>query len=448
MVVKRQALAGVLIVFGAVVTMAGSAAAQTAGAAAASSTGVLRVRLTCRGCDLEFLKTTIGFADFVEDATAPADVDIVASGAELTNQPWRLTFEGLGRFAGRDRVLFLSTHSMGTATEIRRELARVLRLGLVEYATETAAGPQLDVTFRRGSPAPSLVVVNIEGSELDVSVRQFPGVPDSVPTNDRWNHWIFYLNLEADGDGERSSLTRDYHVSTSANRTTAGWKFRIGASRSLSRSAFTVSDGRTVSTRLSDWGAESLMVKSLGSHFALAVTSSVGGSTFSNEQLVARVSSGIEYDIFPYGESTRRSLTIQYTAGEAYYEYGSETIFGKLTEKVAQQALNVSLGLKQPWGQLGSTFAFRQQLTDLDRTRMTFVANLSVRLTRHLALISSGNYSRIRDQFTLEKGEITDEELLLRQRQLATGHRYGVSAGLSFTFGALSNAIVNPRFSR
>ena len=50
--------------------------------------------------------------------------------------------------------------------------------------------------------------------------------------------------------------------------------------------------------------------------------------------------------------------------------------------------------------------------------------------------------------FTLEKGEATEEEVLLRQRQLATGHRYSVSVGFSFSFGSLSNATVNPRFTR
>jgi hypothetical protein len=180
----------------------------------------------------------------------------------------------------------------------------------------------------------------------------------------------------------------------------------------------------------------------------VAIAGSVASSTFSNEKRVARVASGIEYDIFPYGESTRRSLTIQYMVGHARYAYASETIFGKLSEQVAQHALEVSLGLRQPWGQIGSTFLFRQQLNEWDRSRTTFVANLNLRLTSHVSVTSSGSYSRISDQFTLRRGMATDEEVLLRQRQLATGHRYAVSVGLSFSFGALSNATVNPRFAR
>ena len=431
--------------FCAVATMAVSAGAQTV-APAPSPTGALRLRFICDACDLDFVKNNVGFVEFVVDSTA-ADVEVVAFGDEKTDRPWRLAFIGRGRFAGQDRVLVLSTASLATTIQIRRELVRVLKLGLVEYAAETAAGPQLDITVRDLWASPSPVIVNIDGPELDVSVRGLPG-PAASTAEDRWHYWVFQMNADTDGSGEQSSFNTTYNVSASANRTTAGWKVRIGASRSLNRSSFTVSDDLTIKARVSDWRADTLVVKSLGSLFSLGVVSSVASSTFSNEKFVARVSPAIEYDIFPYAESTRRSLTIQYAAGQAYYDYEAETVFGKLTEKVAQQAINVSLGLRQPWGHAGSTFVFTQQIREPDRTRATLLGNLSVRLTKNVSVNGSGTYSRIRDQFTLEKGEATEEEVLLRQRQLATGHRYSVGAGFSFSFGSLSNATVNPRFTR
>ena len=431
--------------FCALAIMAVSVQAQSV-ASTPSPTDALRVRFICDACDGDFVKNNIGFVEFVVDSTA-ADVEVVALGDEKTDQPWRLAFIGRGRFAGRDRVLSLSTASLATTIQIRRELVRVLKLGLVEYAAETATGPQLDITVRDLWASPSPVIVNIDGPELNVRVRGLPQ-PAASTAEDGWNSWVFQINADADGSGEQSSFDTTYNASASANRTTAGSKIRIGVSRSLNRSSFTVSDDVTIKARVSDWRADALIVKSLGSHFSLGVVSSVAGSTFSNEKFAARVSPGIEYDIFPYGESTRRSLTIQYTAGQAYYDYEAETVFGKLTERVAQQALNVSLGLRQPWGHAGSTFVFTQQIREPDRTRTTLLANLGVRLSRHFSVNGSGTYSRIRDQFTLEKGEATEEEVLLRQRQLATGHRYSVSLGFSFSFGSLSNATVNPRFTR
>ena len=74
-----------------------------------------------------------------------------------------------------------------------------------------------------------------------------------------------------------------------------------------------------------------------------------------------------------------------------------------------------------------------QHLTALERTRLTANGSISVRImqvdstsTRRAAT------RRIRDLFTLEKGAATDEEVLLRQRQLATGFRYGFSFGFSY----------------
>jgi hypothetical protein len=442
--VKHQTLVSILL-FSAVATtsVSVSAYAQSAAAIQPLQTGTLRVRLTCSGCDVDFLKTSVGFVEFTADA-AGADVDVVASRAEAADRRWRVTFVGRGRFAGRDRVLSFSPALLATPNDVGRELARVLRIGLVEYAVEMAAGPQLDVAIRPVSAAPSLQVVYIEGPDLKVTVRGGP--TGAAAPKDRWNYWVFHISGETYGDGERLSSNRSYEASASANRTTANWKVRIGGSRSLDRSSFTVSDDETITTRLSDWRADSLIVRSLGPHFSLAAGSSIGSSTFANEKRAARVSTGVEYDLFPYAESTRRSLTIQYLAGQTYYEFAAETVFGKLTEKVAHHTLNVSLGLRQPWGQAGSTFVFTQQLRELDRTRTTFLGNVSVRLTRHFSLTGSGTYARIRDQFTLEKGEATEEEVLLRQRQLATGHRYSVSAGVAFSFGALSSATVNPRF--
>jgi hypothetical protein len=236
-------------------------------------------------------------------------------------------------------------------------------------------------------------------------------------------------------------------VSGSANRTTEAWKVRFSASRGVSTNSFTLEDEhRTIDSRFENWNVDTLIVKSLGPRWSVGMTSSVVGSTFSNSKRVSRIAPGIEYDIFPYSESSRRSLTIQYTVGGAHYVYESETIFDKLRESVSQHSVDVSLGLRQPWGQAGASFVFRQQLQATERTNTSINGNINVRLLRSLTLNTSGRYSRIRDQFTLKRGNATDDEVLLRQRQLATGYRYSFSIGFGYSFGALSNTTVNPRF--
>ena len=383
----------------------------------------LRVALHCPDCDPALLKSNIAFAEFVTDA-ATADVDVTVSAPAEPAREWRLAFAGRGRFAGRDRAMTF-TAAAGAATEdTRRELTRCLKLGLAEFAVDTGAGPQLDVTFKK----------------LDT------GKP-AAAARDPWNYWVFRVGMDSYGNGEQSNVSRSFYFNGSANRTTENWKIRFGVNRSLNKNSFDLEDGKTVDSSVSNWIADSLIVKSVTGHFSLGMTASVSGSSFSNEERVMQFAPGVEYDIFPYKESTKRSLTIQYTVGGAYYDYEAETIFGKLTETIAKHTLNTSLGLSQPWGQAGGSFIFTQQLSALERTRLTVSGGISVRLAKGLTVNASGNYNRIRDQFTLDKGEASAEEVLLRQRQLATGHRYFFNVGFAFSFGALGNVTVNPRFS-
>src|SRR6185503_13885728 len=99
------------------------------------------------------------------------------------------------------------------------------------------------------------------------------------------------------------------------------------------------------------WSVNGLVIKSLGPHWSSAITSAITASSFSNSKRVVRVTPGIEYDIFPYSESSKRSLTLQYNVGGAHYDFEHETIFDKLSESVATHAGAAYLGLQQPWGE-------------------------------------------------------------------------------------------------
>jgi len=52
----------------------------------------------------------------------------------------------------------------------------------------------------------------------------------------------------------------------------------------------------------------------------------------------------------------------------------------------------------------------------------------------------------IHDQLSLPKKELTEEEIILQKRILATQYSYYLSIGFSYTFGSIYSNIVNPRF--
>jgi hypothetical protein len=387
--------------------------------------GALKVALVCEACDLASLRTALPFVEFVADPAA-ADVEVrVTTAPADANQRWTLAIAGRGRFAGQNRTVSFLVTPETTAADTNRAMARTLKLGIAEFVVATPPGRFVDLSFARPAAA--------------------AGTPPPAQ-KDPWDYWVFRIGASTDSYGEESQSSSSYYINGNASRVTEQWKINLSAYRSVNKSRFDIDENETVRSRLSDWSVNSLIVKSLGPKWSFGLTSSVVGSSFSNSTLVGRATPGIEYDLFPYAESSRRSLTLQYNVGPARYLYEEETIYGKLEEMIATHSFIVSLGLRQPWGQAGGSMTWSQHLTALDRTRLSASGSISVRVMRSINLNASGNYARIRDLFTLEKGAATDEEVLLRQRQLATGFRYGFSFGFSYSFGALSNEAVNPRF--
>ena len=77
---------------------------------------------------------------------------------------------------------------------------------------------------------------------------------------------------------------------------------------------------------------------------------------------------------------------------------------------------------------------------------MDIFGGANLRVVKGLSFNLFGSYSRVRDQLSLAKGSVSEEDLLLRLRQLKTDYRYFVFTGLSYTFGSIFNNVVNPRF--
>jgi hypothetical protein len=150
--------------------------------------------------------------------------------------------------------------------------------------------------------------------------------------------------------------------------------------------------------------------------------------------------------VFPYREANHRSLTLQYTVGATAYDYRELTIFDKLTERVPHHALNVSLGLRAPWGTVGAYSSVSQHLNQRSRYRVSNSLSTDVSLFNGFALNVAAGFDRFNDLISLRKGSASSEEILLRQRQLATDYSYSFTVGASYSFGSIFNTVVNPRF--
>jgi hypothetical protein len=391
-----------------------------------ASTGVLKLFLDCQyECDTEFLRQELTFVDHVRDSQS-ADIHALittqTTGGGGTS--WKIQFIGLGRFAGHDEAVTFTTQQTATADERRRELLKWLKVGLATHAAMAQGRADFDIVFAK--PA--------------------AGADPAAPVHDPWDAWVFSLSTNGSLSGEASSKYSSYRFNGSASRVTEAWKINFSNNWSRSESTFEVSETNTVKSLTSSWSSSALVVKSLGEQWSAAVRGSATGSTFSNYDLSSRVMAGVEYDFFPYSESTRRSLTVSYMAGVAHYNYRELTIFDKLTETKPEHNLVASLGLRQPWGSISGQTSFSQHLDDLSKSRLNMYGSANVRLFKGFSFNVFGDYSRIRDQINLRKGDISEEEVLLRLRQLATGYQYYVGFGITYRFGSIYNNVVNPRF--
>lgn len=386
---------------------------------------MLRVYIDCRFCDLQHLRTEVTFVDYMRDRK-DGDVHVLVT-TESTGgggTAWTLKFIGLGRYAGQDRTLTFNSSATASEDDQRKEFARIIKIGLITYAVDTAALPRLDVSYK--------------------AVAE-----NSVPakTHDPWNYWVFRLGANGNLNGEESTKNASYRFNASASRTTEQWKISLGSNWFENRSHYDLGDGDIFKSTRSSWGANALVVRSAGPRLSFGVTSSASGSTYSNQDLSIRVMPGIEFDVFPYAESTRRSLTLTYSAGVTYNDYQEVTIYDKLKETVPQHSLGASLGLRQPWGSIGTSINYTTQLRHPSVYNLGLSGNADVRLFKGFSFNIFGDYSRIHDQIALKKGEASTEDVLLRLRQLQSGYSYYVGFGFSYSFGSIFNNVVNPRYS-
>jgi hypothetical protein len=203
-----------------------------------------------------------------------------------------------------------------------------------------------------------------------------------------------------------------------------------------------------VKVRREERDFQSSIVKALGEHWSAGVFSEIESSTFQNIKLAFRAAPAVEYNVFPYAMYTRRQLRASYAVGVNDLQYYEITLFGKTEETLPQHELSLTYEQRERWGSLQTRVEWSQYLHDLSRTRLEVDGEFSVRLARGLSVQSEINASRIRDQLSLPARGATDEEILLRLRQLESGYEYSFSIGLTYTFGSIFSSVVNPRFGQ
>lgn len=388
---------------------------------------LLRVFLDCPsgGCDRNYIVTTIPFALWTQDRL---DADVHALITRLGNAAgggeYTITFLGRRAFTNRGDTLRFTILPNSSDEMRRREMVRVLTIGLLPYAV------------RAGSTAPFSV-------RYDAPSQNGRGLGSIV--NDPWNFWVY--RLRANGSGSAEALSSSYNLTGGINvsRTTEDWKVAFNHNEEYRSNSFTLSNGteRTFILRSTDVSAR--VVRSVTEHWSVGARATGGRSDFRNQDLYGGVDLSAEYNVFPWKDATSRQLIGLVALGARHFDYQDTTIFSRAEETRPVARAIIAGESRQQWGTLDAALRYTQFLHDAAIYNVSFNGRAQIRLSRGLSLELRGDAAKVNDQLFLRRGGASDEEVLLRQRALATNYRIGGSVGLSFTFGSIYNTIVNPR---
>lgn len=394
----------------------------------------LNIFLDCNSCDGDFIRTEINYVNWVRDREV-SDVHLLVTGQSTGGggTEYTLALIGLRSQAGLTDTLRYVAPQQNTPDLTRRGMTRMMKLGLARFLARTTIADRFNLTL---APAPA----NASGASTSSSQQ----------VKDPWNFWVLSVSGSGNTSGEKQSTFNSLSGGLGARRTTNNWKINLSARQSYNESKFNfdLPDGstRTTTSIRRSLSFSELAVKSLGPKLSAGLVSSIGSSTFDNKNFYFRITPAVEYDLFPYSESTRRMLTVQYSAGLERNRYKEQTIYFKTDETNPLHSLNVNLSQTQPWGSANIGLSGSQYLNDAKKRAASVFASTNVRILKGLSFSLSGSYSSIHNQIHLPRRGATDEEVLLRQRSLQTSYSYFGFASINYTFGSIFNNVVNPRF--
>jgi len=368
----------------------------------------------------DYIRKEIPYVNYVRDIR-DASVYILATkqrtGAGGTESTYFLV--GQNENAGMyDTLSFISSPD-ATYEEVRQQEVNTLKLGLMRYIAKTPLAKYVQISFSEP-------------------------ISQTVST-DKWDSWVFKAQVSGWFNGQQTYTSDNLYGSFTANRVTEDWKINLRARYSYGIEKFLI-DEETIRSENTSRSVNALVVKSISDHWSYGGTVYLGASSYNNLDRSISVMPGIEYDIFPYSQSTRKQLRILYSMGYNYFNYTDTTIFNLMEEGHAQHSFNVAYAVVQKWGTIDLSSEYSNYLYDWSKNNISIYGNFSLRVLKGLSLNFGGGASILHDQLGLAKTGATTEEILLRKKELATQFQYWGNFGVAFTFGSMYNNVVNPRF--
>ncbi|MBT3244089.1 MAG: hypothetical protein HN352_13140 [Bacteroidetes bacterium] len=384
----------------------------------------LRVFLDCYYCDSDFIKRQLPFVNYVRDRhEAQVHILVTRQSTGSGGREYKIIMLGQEEFEGiADELTYVSSPDE-TYDMTRQGRTRIIAMGLMQFVAKT----------------PMANMVNI-GYNGDYDEEQKAEIVE-----DKWNSWVFDIDLSGEYQREESRVNPELEADFSIEKITPDWKVEFAPSYDYYSSKYFYEDTIYTSKR-NRASFRHLLVKSLNDHWSAGGRIYVSSDSYRNSRLGWSIYPAVEYNVYPYQESSRKQLRFQYRMGYGYTYYEELTIYDKMEEGLFGQQLSIAYGIRQPWGSINASLSGFTFLHDLSKNNVQLRTSAYIRILKGLSLNLSCRAAIIHDQLSLTKEGATAEEVLLRQQQIASQYNYSFKVGFSYTFGSIYNNVVNPRF--
>jgi len=383
-----------------------------------------KIFIDCFDCDLNYIRQQIPYVNYVRDVKeAEVFILVTSQQAGSGGQQFTITFQGSGKFNGMNDTLVYTSNPDETNTIIREKKTNLMKMGLMRYVARTPVFNEIEINHNAGLEQEQVV--------------------------DRWNNWVFELQTEPQYESEESSKRLELRNSVNITKVTPDIKFEIELDHFYNREKFIeYEETDTIESTYitNEIFANNLIVKSLNDHWSTGVLLNASSSTRENYDFRTEILPSIEYDLFPYSESTHRQLRFLYSIGYQYNNYIDSTIYNKLEDHLAKEVFNIAYQVQEKWGSINLALIGSNYLNDFSKYRLELGTSIELRIFKGFSLQIGGGVAYINDQLNLKKSDITEAERFLEIRELATRYRIEGGIGLTYTFGSIYNNVVNPRF--
>lgn len=387
----------------------------------------IRVYLDCQSyCDQEYIKREIPFVDYVNDRFQ-SNIFIL-SNHQVTGSGGReytVQFTGREVFAGVNDTLSFVSEATATDDEERQQMVQTLKLGLVKYLARTDKAKNVKILYN--------------------SKEDEDSMGEEKPQEDPWNLWVFNARINGYLNGDKNYFSNSFSTGFTASRISEKLKTTSSISYGVNKNRYGSGED-AIKFSNENYRGSNTTVWSIDEHWSAGGFFEFLRSDFSNYESAWTLNPAIEYNFLPYLESNNHYVGLMYKIGPSYYDYREETIFFETEELRLQENLSLSVSLNKKWGQISGSAAYGHYFHDFSKNKLTFSGYADLRLYKGLSLNFSGYYALQRDQLNIAKGDISNEDLLIRKRQLDSNYSFYTSFGLRYRFGSIFNNVVNPRF--